>query len=81
MTDNVENLVLEHLRALRSDSAETRGDLREIKARLSAMETSLARVGRDTAQNFAEVIEDRHRVDALRERIERIERGVEPVDQ
>lgn len=80
MNDNVENLVLEHLRALRSDSAETRSDLREIKLRLSAMETSLARVGRDAAHNYSEQIEDRHRVDSLLERIARIEKRLELVD-
>lgn len=80
MNTNVENLVLEHLRALRGESAETRTDVREIKTRLGSIESSLARVGRDTAQNYSEQIEDRHRIDALLERIKRIEQRLELID-
>ena len=80
MNTNVESLVLEHLRALRGESAETRTDIREIKTRLGSIETSLARVGRDMAQNYSEQIEDRHRIDALLERIKRIEQRLELID-
>lgn len=80
MNANVENLVLEHLRALRAESAETRSDIREIKSRLGSIETSLARVGRDSAQNYSEQIEDRHRLDSLIERVRRIEHRLELID-
>lgn len=80
MNTNVENLVLEHLRALRGESAETRTDIREIKTRLGSIESSLARVGRDMAHNYSEQIEDRHRIDALLERIKRIEQRLELID-
>lgn len=80
MNENVENLVLEHLRALRSESAETRSDIREIKLRLGSLETSFARFGRDIAHNYSEPVDDRHRLDELSERIRRIEKRLELVD-
>lgn len=77
MTENVDNLMLDHLRALRGESAETRADFKEVKGRLSSIETSLARVGRDGAHHYSEQIEDRHRIDALAEGIKRIEQRLE----
>ncbi|MBP1179061.1 hypothetical protein [Methylobacterium sp. PvR107] len=42
MTNAVENLVLEHLRALRHDVSEVRLDLRAVKSRLTAVGTQVA---------------------------------------
>lgn len=80
MSDNVDNIVLEHLRAIRTDIAEIRGDIADIKTRLGRMETSVARVGRDVASNYSEQIEDRHVVDRLAERVARIEKRLELID-
>lgn len=38
MTDDIQYLMLEHLKALRKDSTEMRADLGDVKARLSAQE-------------------------------------------
>ena len=38
MTDNVENLILEHLRAIRNDIGGIKDDVREIKQRLTSLE-------------------------------------------
>ena len=46
-------------------------------SRLAHIETSIARLARDGADNFTEVIADRHAIDKLKERIERIERRLE----
>jgi hypothetical protein len=40
MAENVENLILEHLRAVRSDIAALREDTREIKTRLIRIEAA-----------------------------------------
>ena len=80
MNESVENLVLEHLRAIRADSADMRFDMREVKSRLGTIETSLARVGLDLASNYSDQVEDRHRLDALNERIKRIEQRLELID-
>ena len=42
MTDNIENLVLEQLRAIRADIASVKEDTREIKSRLVIVESGIA---------------------------------------
>ena len=39
MTDNVENLILEHLRAIRTDIGGIKDDVREIEQRLTGLES------------------------------------------
>ncbi|MDS4022156.1 MAG: hypothetical protein RKR03_16900 [Candidatus Competibacter sp.] len=41
MADNVENLILEHLRAIRADIGGIKDDVREIKQRLTSLEAVL----------------------------------------
>ena len=41
MTESVENLILEHLRAIRADVAAVREDVREIKQRLTSLANSV----------------------------------------
>lgn len=47
MTDNVENLILEHLRAMRGDLASIKDDTREVKGRLVSLEASVGALRRD----------------------------------
>lgn len=47
MTENVENLVLEHLRAIRTDVSGIKDDVREIKHRLTSLEGAVAGIKRD----------------------------------
>jgi len=47
MPENVEGLILEHLRSMRSDIAGIREDVREIKSRLSSLEQGIAGLRRD----------------------------------
>lgn len=77
MTEPVESLLLEHLKKIQAEQASSRERDREIITRLGQIETSIARIGRDNAHAFAEQIEDRHSMDALKERVERIERRLE----
>ena len=77
MVEEVENLVLEHLKKIQSEQTASRERDSEILSRLAHIETAVARLARDGADNFAEVISDRHAVDKLKERIERIERRLE----
>lgn len=53
MTDNVENLILEHLRAIRADIDGIKGDVREIKQRLTSLEAAVAGLRRDNATCMA----------------------------
>ena len=72
-----DNIVLEHLKKIQAEQSASRERDAEMLSRLAHIETGLARLARDGADNFAEVIADRHVVDKLKERIERIERRLE----
>ncbi len=77
MGENVDNLLLEHLKKIQTEQAAARERDRELITRLGQIETMIARIGRDNAHAFAEQIEDRHALDAIKERVERIERRLE----
>jgi hypothetical protein len=77
MAETVDNLMLEHLKKIQTEQSASRERDSEILSRLAHIETSVARLARDGADNFAEVIADRYAVDKLKERIERIERRLE----
>jgi hypothetical protein len=49
MTETVDNLVLEHLRAIRTDVASIKDDVREVKHRLTRLEGAVAGLKRDQA--------------------------------
>ncbi len=44
MTDTIENLVLEHLRAIKADMAYIKDDAREIKSRVNTLEAGQATI-------------------------------------
>ena len=75
-----DNLVLEQLRKIRAELDAARERDHEIMARLSGIETGLTRIARDEAGNYAEIIQDRHAIDRIRERLDRIERRLERTD-
>lgn len=80
MTENVENLILEHMKRMQADTAAIRQDTAEIKSRLGSIETGIARISQGEAGNYAEIIENRHMYDRLAERVERLERRIELSD-
>lgn len=77
MAENIENLILEHLKRIQAEQTSARERDHEILARLSHIESGLARITRDESANYGEIIESRHIVDKLKERLERIERRLE----
>jgi hypothetical protein len=77
MSDTVENLVLEHLKKIQIELVASRERDAEILARLGHIELGLARIARDEATNYGEIIQDRHVVDKIKERLDRIERRLE----
>ncbi len=77
MTDNVENLILEHLRAIRTDIGGIKEDVREIKQRITSLESAVAGLRRDNANLYGDVIDQQARYDRLVERVERIERRLD----
>ena len=77
MAENIENLLLEHMKKIQAEQSAARERDQEILSRLSHIESGLARITRDESSNYAELVEDRHAVDKLRVRIEKIERRLE----
>lgn len=77
MTENIENLILEHLKKIQAEQTAARERDAEILTRLASIENGLARISRDEALTYTELVQDRHVVDKLKERIERIERRLE----
>lgn len=71
---DVENLILEHPKKNQGELSASRERDQEILSRLSHIECGLARVARDESANYTEIIDNRHSMDRLKERIERIER-------
>lgn len=49
MTENVENLLLEHLKKIQAEQSASREHDREVMTRLAQIETMIARIGRDNA--------------------------------
>jgi archaellum component FlaC len=81
MTENVENLVLEHLRALRNELREFRTrhdeDMSDIKQRLTTLERGIGGMKRDAAELYEDHARQQASIDRLAERIDRIERRLE----
>jgi predicted nucleic acid-binding Zn-ribbon protein len=72
MTEQTENLVLELLRAMRLDLAQMKDDIRDIKLRLTALESHVANL-------LSNVLRQNARIDVLDERMGRIERRLESI--
>jgi tetrahydromethanopterin S-methyltransferase subunit G len=73
MTDNTENLILEHLRAIRSKLDQHSDEFRNVKLRLSSIETQMANVHSDLAILHG-------RIDGVEQRLDRIEKRLELTD-
>lgn len=70
MTESTENLILEHLRAMRASIGKLEDDNTFIKARLSSIEHQMAGIHTDMANMNA-------RMDGIEKRLDRIERRLE----
>jgi hypothetical protein len=77
VSEQIENIMLEHLKKIQAELAASRERDAEIMYRLATIESGIARISRDEATNYSELVQDRHTVDKLRDRIERIERRLE----
>ena len=70
MTDNVENLVLELLRAIRADIA-------DLKDRMTGVEIQLSAMGQQMAGLTTAVYSGKSDIDTLKRRVERLEQRLE----
>ena len=79
MMDNIENLILEHLRIIRADLSTVKDDVREIKTRVTSLEAAVGGLKRDSGDLYTEVAAQHVRYDRLNDRIEKIERRLDLV--
>lgn len=77
MTDNMENIIIEHLRAIRGDIGSVRADVSEIKARLTSIDERLTLVEKGTANIHGDMALLQLRLDRQGDRIERIEKRLD----
>lgn len=70
MTDSIDNLVIEHLRVIRCDVGDVKERLDRMDLRLSAIEQTIGSL-------YALSASDRDTLQAVIERVERIERRLE----
>ncbi len=53
--EDINNLILEHLRVIRADISIVKDDVREIKTRVTSLESAVGGVKRDTGDLYSEV--------------------------
>ena len=80
MTNETENLVVEILRRLQGDMAELKSGQQDMRHRLSLIETRLAGMERNLADQYAGYAGQSVRIDRLDERLGRLERRLEITD-
>jgi hypothetical protein len=56
MSENVENLILEHLRGMRGSQERVEHELREIKNRITSLESGVAGIRRDAAHDNDKIV-------------------------
>ncbi len=74
--ENVENLILEHLKALRAGQENIVFEVKEVKSRLTSLESITAGGRRDGALLQEEIYRQQATIDRLSERLDRIEKAI-----
>ena len=77
MTDQIDNIILEHLKAIRAELAEVKADTSDIKLRLHSVDTSVIELRRNNVHLFEDDARQQVSLDKLLERIQRIEKRLE----
>ena len=77
MNENVESVVLEHLRHIRGRVDQVADDMSDLKHRMSSLEHAMVTVKREVASGDETDARQQVSIDRLVERIERIERRLE----
>ena len=77
MTENVESIILEHLRHIRGRVDRNAEDMKDVKLRLSSVEQAMVMVKREFAFGDETAARQQLSLDRLADRIERIERRLD----
>lgn len=73
MTENIENPIVEHLRAIRGDVANIKQDMSEVRVRLTSIDERLTLVEKGVANVHGDLALVQTRLDRQSDRIEWIE--------
>lgn len=77
MPENVENLILEHLRAIRGDISKLVHAVDDLRVRVGSIEEHIAGMRRDMSLLHGDIAITHKRLDGLESRVERIEKRLE----
>lgn len=77
MSSNIESLVLEHLRHIRGRVDQIADDMKDVKLRLSALESSTTLVRREILLGDEADARQQVAIDRILERLEKVERRLE----
>lgn len=77
MDNEPENLVLEYLRAMRTDIAAIKDDIREVKNRVTMLEAGQATIIQQLGHVSGSIAQQQVSFDRFGERVERIEHRLE----
>jgi outer membrane murein-binding lipoprotein Lpp len=77
MSDNVENMVLEHLRHIRSSVDQIADDISDLKHRMSSLESAMVSVKHEVAHGDETDARQQVTLDKIIDRIQRIENRLE----
>ena len=78
--ENVDNLILEHLKSLRAGQDRIEHEIKEVKGRLTSLESNFAGSRRDTALQQEDIYRQQATLDRLSERLDRVERRLDISD-
>ena len=77
MTDGVENLIVEHLRHIRSRVDRIVEDMSDLKHRMSSLESAMVLVKREVSSGDETDARQQLALDRMMDRLERIERRLD----
>ncbi len=77
MAEDISNLIVEHLKAIRAEIASIKADTVEIKERLRSHDASIIELRRADVHVYEDQARQQVSIDALARRIERIEGRLE----
>jgi len=77
MSENIENLILEHLKRFQAGQERIERDVKEIKARLSTLEAGQGSILQHIGHLSSSIASQQVSIDHMSERIDRIEHRLE----
>ena len=81
MEESIDNLIIGHLKGLRSEvqtlRSEMHSEFRDVKHRLTSVETTIVSAKHEAADIRGDYVRQQVSIDSLLERIQRLERRIE----